>query len=694
MIRYFFLLISICFIAEAGVSQNPNENYSKFKQLHEEEQTPNSYRTASGAPGPDYFQQQADYKIEITLNEAEDRISGKETITYTNNSPDELPYLWVQLDQNVRAQNADSKLASPGSVNPNSPKQSLQSLQRRSMYDFDGGFNIESVTNTNGTPLSHTIQKTMMRINLENALQPNETFSFQLAWNYLINDRMSIGGRSGYEEFEDGNKLYTIAQFYPRMAVYNDYEGWVNKQFLGAGEFTLPFGNYDVSLTVPADHIVGATGVLQNENDMLCKEMRDKLNQARKSFNEPVIIFSEEDAIENELKGTNKTKTWHYKAENVRDFAFATSRKFIWDAMAVQLSNGETTMAMSLYPKEGNPLWEEYSTRAVAHTLKVYSRYTFDYPYPVAYSVHAAAIGMEYPMICFNFGRPNKDGTYSDNTKYNMLGVIIHEVGHNFFPMIVNSDERQWGWMDEGINSFVEYLAEKEFDPEFDHWFGPADKILPYLKGDKSTMNPIMTDADNIFPFELGNNAYGKPATALNILREYVMGHDLFDYSFKTFAQRWKFKHPTPEDFFRTMEDASGVDLDWFWRGWFYTTDHVDVNLNEVYEISLEDESANGETLGSDHYYQLKFTNDGGLPTPLIVEFEYVDGSSEELTYPAEVWRMGDQFNKVVKLNKELAKVTFDPENVLTDTDVSNNVWPKSAANTESQFDQFKNKQE
>ena len=694
MKQKFLLLCCSLFMVTGAFAQNPNLNYNKFKQLHEEEQTPNSYRTASGAPGPDYFQQQADYKIEIELNEEEDRITGSETISYTNNSPDELPYLWVQLDQNVREQNADSKLSAPGSINPDAPKQSLKWLQRESMYDFDGGFNIEEVTTTNGRPLSHTIQKTMMRINLDQPLKPGEQYSFQIKWNYLINDRMSIGGRSGYEEFDDGNKLYTIAQFYPRMAVYNDYEGWVNKQFLGAGEFALPFGNFDVTLTVPADHIVGATGVLQNEKEMLCKEMRDKLEEARNSYYEPVIIFSEEEAIENEEKGTKKTKTWHYKAENVRDFAFATSRKFIWDAMAVKLSNGETTMAMSLYPKEGNPLWEEYSTRAVAHTIEVYSRYTFDYPYPVAYSVHAAAIGMEYPMICFNFGRPNEDGTYSDNTKWNMLGVIIHEVGHNYFPMIVNSNERQWGWMDEGLNSFVEYLAEKEFDPDFDHWFGPAEKILPYLKGDKSTMNPIMTDADNIYPYELGNNAYGKPAAALNILREYVMGPELFDYSFKTFAQRWKFKHPTPEDFFRTMEDASAVDLDWFWRGWFYTTDHVDVNLNNVYEVSLSDQSAQEEVLGNERLYQLQFTNDGGLPTPVILELEYADGSVEKTTYPAEVWRRGDKFNKVIKVDKELTKVTFDPENVLTDTNTSNNVWPKSATDNESKFDQFKNNQE
>jgi len=536
-------------------AQNPNMNYNRFKQLNEELPTPSSYRTAAGAPGHEYYQQQANYIIEIELDEKESRITGSETVTYTNNSPDALEYLWVQLDQNVRAQDADSKLGKPTALNPQNPKQSLAYVIREANFDFDGGFNILEVKNASGKDLSHTINKTMMRINLSQPLQSGATTSFSVKWWYNINDRMAIGGRSGYEYFkEDDNKLYTIAQFYPRMAVYDDVNGWQNKQFLGTGEFALPFGDFDVKITVPADHLLAATGVLQNEKDIHCSEIQKRLKQAKKSFDEPVIIFSQEEAEENEKKKTKKKKTWHFKAENVRDFAFATSRKFIWDAMAVKQNDGSVVMAMSMYPKEGNPLWEEYSTRAVAHTLKTYSRYTFDYPYPVAYSIHAAAIGMEYPMICFNFGRPSKDGTYSDRTKFSMLGVIIHEVGHNYFPMIVNNDERQWGWMDEGLNSFVEYLSEKEFDPEFQHWFGPAQNVIPYMRGDKQYLTPIMSDADNIRSFQLGYNAYGKPATALNILREYVMGPELFDYSFATYAQRWKFKHPTPADFFRTMD--------------------------------------------------------------------------------------------------------------------------------------------
>ncbi len=672
MTRIFFLLFLCTSISYA---QNPNENYNRFKQLSEEEYTPNSYRTAGGAPGHNYFQQQVDYKIEVDLNEENNTIFGEEQITYHNNSPDALTYLWVQLDQNVRAPKADSKLASPTSVNLNNPIQSLQRNYRIADYEFDGGFNIEKVNQSNGDDLLYKINKTMMRVDLPKELLPGESFSFNIKWWYTINDRMSIGGRSGYEHFEeDGNNLYTIAQFYPRLATYSDIEGWQNKQFLGSGEFALEFGNFDVKLTVPADHILGATGELQNPKDVLCKVMQGNLKKAKQSYDKPVIIFSEKDAIENEKKGTDKTKTWHFKAENVRDFAFATSRKFIWDAMAVKLENGSTTMAMSLYPKEGNPLWEEYSTRAVAHTLKVYSRYTFDYPYPVAYSVHAAAIGMEYPMICFNFGRPKEDGSYSDRTKYNMLGVIIHEVGHNFFPMIVNSDEREWGWMDEGINSFIEYLAEQEFDPNFDHWFGPASILIPYMKGDKKMMTPIMSNPDHVLPNQLGNNAYGKPATALNILRNEVMGHELFDYAFKTYAQRWKFKHPTPEDFFRTMEDASAVDLDWFWRAWFYTTDAVDISLDQVYEITLPD-SDTKEVVNNQKAYQLKFKNIGGIPTPLMITYDFVDGSSETERLPAEVWLKGDEFNKVKLTTKEVKKITFDKLERTTDINTSNNTW-------------------
>ena len=561
----------------AQVKENP------FKQLSNELPTPNVYRNAAGAPGYMYWQQRADYEMEIRLDDEEQRIYGTETITYYNQSPDPLEYLWVQLDQNVRALDSDTYKTSTTQMGE---EMSLGQLSRLEPT-FDGGFKIDYVRNDDGEDMTFHIEKTMMRIELDEPLAPDASIEFDIKYWYNINDRQKDGGgRSGSEYFaEDDNYLYTIAQFYPRMAVYNDVDGWQNKQFLGRGEFTLTFGNYDVKITVPADHLVAATGTLQNESEVLTREQRRRLELARAAREQPVVVATQEEAIEREKTKVKQEKTWHFSAENVRDFGFATSRKFIWDAMGVEQEDGSVVMAMSMYPKEGNPLWERFSTKAVAHTLRWYTHYTFTYPYPVAWSINAADIGMEYPMICFNFGRTEPDGTYSERTKYGMISVIIHEVGHNYFPMIVNSDERQWTWMDEGLNTFLQFLAEQQWERDYPSRRGPADKIVDYMKGDKQYISPIMTNSESIWQF--GNNAYGKPATALNILRETVMGREQFDYAFKTYANRWKFKHPAPADLFRTMEDASAIDLDWFWRGWFFTTDHVDIALANVREFRV-----------------------------------------------------------------------------------------------------------
>ena len=699
------ILVSLVALATLGLSAQ-NVNTSKFRQLGQELPTPNVYRTASGAPGHEYYQQQADYNMSITLDDETQRIYGEETITYTNNSPDELRYLWVQLDQNMRAQNSMTQQIKTGGIFNNrtgTPQTAFNQLKNNQFYDFDGGFKLDYVQTTSGSNLRYTINNTMMRVDLPSPLRKGQSFSFKIKWWFNINDRMDIGGRSGYEYFEeDDNYLYTIAQFFPRMAVYNDVEGWQNKQFIGQGEFTLPFGDYKVSITVPTDHVVASTGTLTNASRVLTSTQRARLAKAKKSFDDPVIIVTQEEAVEAEQNKAKSTKTWVFEAENVRDFAFATSRKFIWDAQAVDI-NGKTTMAMSYYPKEGNPLWEQYSTRVVAHTLKVYSKFTVDYPYEKAISVHTKWIGMEYPMICFNGGRPEADGTYSEGTKYGMIGVIIHEVGHNFFPMIINSDERQWTWMDEGLNTFVQYLTEQEWDHEYPSRRGPAHKIVPYMSGPKEEMVPIMTNSESVLQF--GNNAYGKPATALNILRETVMGRELFDYAFKEYSRRWAFKHPSPADFFRTMEDASGVDLDWFWRGWFYTTDHVDIALKDVqwyqmstqnpdiekpfqeakaeeadahigkprnsvirtmvdevpetrdfynsynpYAVSEADREAYNryrDGLSAEeaamldaghHFYGLTFENQGGLIMPLVLRFTLEDGQEEVVRIPAEVW--------------------------------------------------------
>ncbi len=756
--RSFLMFFAVVAFAQAqeteAVKEGGHTNQSKFRQLYQEFSTPNSYRSASGAPGPNYYQQQADYKMDITLDDKNAKIYGEETITYTNNSPDVLEFLWVQLDQNVRTKDTKSALRNGGGVPLAAPTSSFVSSYMKE--SFDGGFNIEFVKDANGRPLPFTINQTMMRVDLPTPLASNSQVSFSIKWWYNIPDHTTDRARSGYEYFpKDGNRAYVIAQFFPRMAVYSDVEGWQNHQFWGSGEFALPFGDYEVNITVPADHVLDGTGELQNMKEVFSKEMIKRYNQAKKSYDAPVVIVTQEEAEAAEKGFSDKTKTWKLKAENVRDFGFATSRKFIWDMQAVKLGNRDV-MAVSMYPKEGNPLWEEYSTKAVAHTLKSYSSHTFDYPYPKAISVHAKNQGMEYPMICWNYGRPNEDGTYSDGVKYGMISVIIHEVGHNFFPMIVNSDERQWGWMDEGLDTFMQYMAEQEFGEAFPEAIAPLEaypsrrgapaKIVPYMAGDQSFIAPIMSNPENVY--QLGPNAYGKPATALNILRETVMGRELFDHAFKTYANRWKFKHPTPEDFFRTMEDASAVDLDYFWRGWFYTTDFVDIgvkgvkkyyvsneptkqmkeymaarNITEadlpplVYLAAEDSEDYNPELKGKKpsessqtlnafmmdnmteseraavkepkYFYEVTFNKPGGIPMPLIVEYTYADGTTKVITYPAEIWRKNDaEVKTVLSTEKEIVGIVVDPKAETADIDTTNNSWPK--AETRSEFDSFK----
>lgn len=758
LLLFSFLFLQFSLDAHAQSDSLPtvgHSNNNKFKQLKDELATPNSYRTASGAPGRDYYQQKVDYVMDIELDDENKKIYGEEEITYTNNSPDDLSYLWVQLDQNIRKKDAPALEKNGEGAEPILRVETFVNSYFKE--PFDGGFNIDWVKDENGIPLKHTINMTMMRVDLPQPLKSGDQFKFSIKWWYNVNNHIENRDRSGYEYFpKDGNRAYVIAQFFPRLAVYNDVEGWQNHQFWGNGEFALNFGDYTVRLTVPADHVVEATGQLQNPKDVLSREELKRYRQAQTSFDKPVIIVTEEEAIEREKSISKKKKTWEFKAENVRDFGFASSRKFIWEMMAVKLG-GKNVMAVSLYPKEGNPLWEEYSTKAVVQTLKTYSHHTFDYPYPKAVSVHAKNQGMEYPMICWNYGRPDEDGSYSDSVKFGMISVIIHEIGHNFFPMIVNSDERQWGWMDEGLDTFMQYLAEQEFGKthptaiegldKYPSRRGEPMKIVNYMSGDQSFIAPIMSNPENVY--QLGPNAYGKPATALNILRETVMGRDLFDHAFKTYSQRWMFKHPTPADFFRTMEDASAVDLDWFWRGWFYTTDFVDIGVKEVKQFFVSNEPSkevlemlknygmtqadlppvvftmveDNEDFKSEYrsgspvdhsqalksymeenvseknavikipknFYEITFEKPGGLVMPLIVDYTYADGSSERVRYPVQVWRKNDnEIKKVVATDKEIIGIEVDADQETADIDLSNNSWPKTEEISE--FDQFKAK--
>lgn len=747
-VRLFALALIFVCCSSAALAQSKSRPSDKFRQLDDLLPTPNEQRAASGAPGRSYWQQRADYSINVELDDVNQRITGSETVTYHNNSPDTLSYLWLQLDQNIWAKDSDTLKTQTA---PSFERLPLSAIENLINSNFDGGDKITAVRDAKGAPLAYTVVKTMMRIDLKTPLAPGGSTVFSVDWNYNINDSSKIGGRTGYEFFpQDGNNIYEIAQWFPRMAAYNDVNGWQHKQFLGAGEFTLEFGDYTVRITAPDDHIVAATGVLQNPQQVLTAAQRQRLEQA-KTAKAPVLIVTPEEAKANESNKPKGKKTWVYQADNVRDFAFASSRKFIWDAQLHDV-NGNRVMAMSYYPKEGNPLWGQYSTQAIMHTLNVYSRYTFTYPYPVAISVNGPVGGMEYPMICFNGPRPQPDGTYSAGTKYGLISVVIHEVGHNFFPMIINSDERQWTWMDEGLNTFLQYLSEQEWERNYPSGRGEPKDIVEYMQSENQV--PIMTQSDSLLQF--GNNAYGKPTTALNILRETVLGRELFDYAFKEYARRWKFKRPMPPDLFRTMEDASGIDLDWFWRGWFYTSDHTDISIENVRLYTLDTQNpevekeaarrakeAQPETLSqqrnktipkrieqfpslSDFYstydqfkvtereraefqqylstltekeralltsgmnfYVVDLKNIGGLVMPVILLVEYTDGTTEELRIPAEIWRQNNtEVSKLIVTKKEVKTITLDPRLETADVDLANNFFPRRPI--KSRFQAFK----
>jgi hypothetical protein len=751
------LALALCCITAMAKAQNPGSNHgNRFEQLGTMLQDPNVYRSASGAPGPKYWQQRADYDITATLDDEQQKLTGAETVTYYNNSPDPLTYIWLQLDENEHDPKSDNNSFDGSSMSDRMSTRTVNGiLGNPGSKEF--GFKIVKLTDESGKALSYTINQTMMRIDLPQTLQPGQKLRFKVEWYYNISDRMVQGGRGGYEYFpEDKNYLYTITQWYPRLAVYSDFQGWQNKQFTGRGEFALTFGNFRVSMNVPADHTVGATGECQNYKDVLTAAQYQRWQQAQ-TAKQPVEVVTLDEAKKALAGHATARKTWVYEAQNVRDFGLVSSRRLVWDAMATNVE-GRKVMAMSYYGPEAYPLYNRYSTKVIAQTLKTYSKHTIPYPYPVAISVEAAN-GMEYPMICFNYGRAEKDGTYSEATKNGMIGVIIHEVGHNFFPMIVNSDERQWTWMDEGLNTFCQFLTEQEWDNNFPSNRGPAYKITDYMKMPKDQLEPIMTNSENIIQF--GPNAYAKPATALNILRETVMGRELFDFAFREYARRWAFKHPTPADFFRTMEDASAVDLDWFWRGWFYGTEPVDIAIDSVkwyrldtkepriskseakakydrnadhisrarnkaagvsfavdqdtslqdfyskwnrFEVSPEDKTNYDNFTAAlspeekrlyeskKNFYEVSFSNVGGLVMPLILEWTFADGTKETDRISAYIWRKNENnVTKVFAKDKEVVAIKLDPQRETADINEGNNNWPRVAA--PSRFELFRQQQ-
>ncbi|MFD2824430.1 M1 family metallopeptidase [Lacinutrix iliipiscaria] len=735
------LLLSILAFLFVTLSQAQNQPWQgKFEPIDNMITPPSYYRTASGAPSKAYWQQRADYKIKAELDEKNNILSGEETITYYNNSPDDLSYLWIQLEQNVNRKESPDFGDAFGGVRDSISARQMQFLTRA--IDFPAGYSIKYIKDASGKNMKSLVNNTMMKVILDQPLKSGSTLTFSMAWSYPITDRsMFLLSREGYEYFpEDDNTVYLIAHWFPRMAVYNDTEGWQNQQFQRLGEFALEFGDYDVEIKVPEDHIVASTGELQNSENVLTSTQRKRLDLARQTYDKPVLIITPEEAIQNEKSKSSKLKTWKFKAKNVRDFAFASSRKFIWDAQAVQFSDHQT-MAMSFFPKEGLPVWQEESTKAVVHALEVYSEATFEYPYPAAISVNTSNIGMEFPMISFNGGRP-RNGQMSDNAKQGMIGTIIHEVGHNWFPMIVSSDERKWMWMDEGLNTFLHQRTVAERYPHFNST--TPKSIVPFMSGDQSIMRPIMTNSDNELLTQFGNNFYQKPTVGLQMLRHSIIGKELFDQAFKEYANRWKYKHPNPSDLFRTLEDATATDLDWFFRGWFFTTDNVDMELTsvkwyKVYEedLNIEDQQekvkiqVNGEStkteakdfsggpevitmtptneqayggflsrldepevrkqLSGKNIYELTIKNVGGLVMPVTIEWQYTDGTSEIDRLPADSWRRNEyEIKKTFVKSKEVKQVNLDPNFEFADVDMKNNTFPKTE--TSSQFDEFKNK--
>ena len=747
MKRKAFLLLLASLTGTFLSGQSTSNHGNKFEQLGAMLPTPNTFRNMDGSPGPDYWQQKVDYEIECALDEKKQQLQGKEKITYYNQSPSTLHYLWLQLDENEHNSASDKHRMEGSKISGIMSENTLRHLEPWRELDQYGD-RIISITDTHGDSLRYTIYQTMMRVELPKAIQRGESFTFNIAWSYNLIDRINSvsWGRGGYEYFEkDGNSLYTITQWYPRLCAYTDDAGWQNKQFVGRGEFALTFGNFLVKITVPEDHVVGATGECQNYQQMLSPAQYQRWTQAQTATSPIEVVTLDEAAKAEKHKEVKGTKTWIYKAENVRDFAWTSSRKFIWDAMPHYNQDGKRAMCMSYYAKEAYPIYNRFSTKAVAHTLATYSKYAIPYPYPSAISVEAAN-GMEYPMISFNPGRAEEDGTYTAHAKYNAISTIIHEVGHTYFPMIINSDERQWAWFDEGLNTFMQFVAESEWDPNYPHWAGPAELITGYMSQPKDKLEPIMTNSENIVNYFA--NAYIKTSCALNILRETVMGREKFDYAFKTYCERWAFKHPTPADFFRTMEDASGVDLDWFWRGWFYSIDAVDISLDSIkwFKVDLENDPERKEVIdtfhakppikhiaqmhniaegvefatdedttlrdfyysykpwegkdsvltqktwyydkslsdkekkekyGKNNYYELFFSNKGGLVMPVIIEWTYKDGSKEIERVPVEIWRKNEKkFTKVFVKDKEVSGIVIDPYKETADIDVSNNNWP------------------
>jgi len=640
----FFKSVFVAFVLIAGTVYaqpvNPN-NQDKFDTFTYRQG--NAFRSASGVPGPEYWQNGADYAMEVELDENNHTISGKVQITYHNNSPEPLHFVWLHLEQNRFTKDSRGTLTTPIQGN-------------RYAGDVDGGYEISNVAAKTGksTSSKHLITDTRMQVFFEEPIAPKggkATISMDFSFKIPVKgmDRM------GRLEVAQGT-IYALAQWYPKVAVFDDIKGWNIEPYLGAGEFYLGYGDFDYKVTVPFDHIVVGSGALQNEKEVLTKTLQDRMRRAEKSDNTVMIIS------ENEVGNTTLTRpkqngkiTWHFKMENSRDVAFSSSKAFIWDAARINLPDGKKALAQSVYPKEsnGNNAWER-STEYTKASIEHYSEKWYPYPYPVAVNVAADIGGMEYPGLVF-CGWKSKGAS--------LWGVTDHEFGHIWFPMIVGTNERLHAWMDEGFNSFINFYSTDAFNNgEYPTRLSTnRNYIINWLKN--PNREAVHTFPDVTKSNNLGMVAYYKPAYGLYMLREYVLGHERFDNAFRAYIEAWAFKHPQPNDFFNIMENVSGENLDWFWKHWIYGNDNIDLAIEAVDKLSND--------------YILTFTNKG-MPMPLTFEVSYENGATERITLPVEVWQRNDRWIYLLEAEgKVINKVVIDPDKILTDIDESNNVWKK-----------------
>ncbi len=640
----------------------------------------NQFRDAQGHPGPNYWQQRVDYVIRTRLDTVQHRVSGTARVTYHNNAPTTLTYLWFQLDQNIEQPDSRAALSQPAIPQTSLPPQA-QSFLFPDRSVLGNTISRVQLLNARGqlTDARFIVNGTQMRVDLAAPLVSGAAVQLEVEWSHGVPEAgtQNFNGRGQRELVKDG-WLYEMAQWFPRAAVYDDVNGWNNDQFLGQGEFYLNFGSYDVQITVPRDHIVRATGTLRNPEQVLTATQRQRLAQAMRDTVPVFIVAANEVGNVSARPSGEGELTWRFTADSVRDFAWASSRAFVWDAAGYRYpQSGRLVEMHSVYPRDAMPLWDKVSTRAIKQTLITYGRMAFEYPYAQASNVHGPVFGMEYPMIAFCGARPSPDGTYTPALEYSLVAVTIHEVGHNWFPMIVASDERKWTWMDEGLNSFLEHYASLDWDPNWPaaRLRGYASNITPYMR--TSDQVPIMTESDYIHT-AFGPNGYAKPAAGLVMLREQILGPERFDLAFREYSSRWAFKHPQPADFYRSIGSGAGENLNYFWRGWFYTTYANDQAIASV--LTQDALPLTGDPSRGRYYHRVTINNNGGLVLPIELQLTYADGSTERVRLPAETWRKNErQFVYGHFSEKPLAAVTLDPDNVYADVKLDNNKWTAPA---------------